>query len=179
MSDCDAINDIWVQGHHGIEPDVEHASARGVTGGTDLNCGGSYTSLPKAVAQGLISEERIDKSLRRVLMARMELGYFNPEAVAEWNAIGMERVNTPEHRRLALDMARETMTLLSNNGALPLDRSLGRVAVMGPNANDSAMLWGNYSGQPAHTVTILEGIRNKVGDKSLKSLKIKDVRPTY
>lgn len=164
VSDCDAINDIWVQGHHGIEPDVEHASARGVTGGTDLNCGGSYTSLPEAVAQGLISEERIDKSLRRVLMARMELGDFNPEAVAQWNAIGMERVNTPEHRRLALDMARETMTLLSNNGALPLDRSLGRVAVMGSNANDSAMLWGNYSGRPAHTVTILEGIRNKVGD---------------
>ena len=69
VSDCDAINDIWVEGHHGIEPDVAHASARGIAGGTDLNCGGSYTSLPEAVSKGLVSQQRVDKSLRRVLRA--------------------------------------------------------------------------------------------------------------
>lgn len=163
VSDCDAINDIWVQGHHGIEPDVAHASARGVAGGTDLNCGGSYVSLPEAVEKGLISEERINLSLRRVLMARMELGDFNPDAISMWNAIGMDSVNTPGHRKLALDMARETMTLLSNNGTLPLKKADGKIVVMGPNANDSTMQWGNYSGRPRHTVTVLEGIRNAVG----------------
>lgn len=162
VSDCDAINDIWVADHHGVEPDVAHASARGVMGGTDLNCGGSYVSLPEAVEKGLIDEKRIDKSLRRVLNARMELGDFNPDDVAEWNSIGMDRVNTPEHRQLALEMARETMTLLHNNGALPLANK-GRIVVMGPNANDSTMQWGNYSGRPAHTVTVVEALRQRLG----------------
>ena len=165
VSDCDAINDIWVQGHHGIEPDVEHASARGVAGGTDLNCGGSYTSLPEAVSLGLISETRIDESLRRVLRGRFSLGDFDPDSVAQWNAIPMSVVNSQEHRDLALQMAHETMTLLKNDGALPLSR--GRLVVLGPNANDSTMLWGNYSGRPAHTVTILEGIQEKVGRENV------------
>jgi len=166
VSDCDAINDIWVEGHHAVEPDVAHASARGVAGGTDLNCGGSYTSLPEAVGQGLISEQRVDESLRRVLRARFSLGDFDPDSVSEWNALTMDVVNCQAHRDLALRMARETITLLKNdNNALPLLPT--PLVVMGPNANDSTMLWGNYSGRPAHTVTILEGIQEKIGKENV------------
>ena len=173
VSDCDAVNDIWVEGHHAVEPDVEHASARAIIGGTDLNCGGSYPSLPEAVRQGLVSEERIDESLRRVLVARISLGDFDPDSVARWNDLTLADVNTPAHRNLALQMARETMTLLHNpNNTLPLQTvngkwTNGKLVVLGPNANDSTMLWGNYSGRPAHTVTILEGIRNRVGAENV------------
>ena len=169
VSDCDAINDIWREGHHAVEPDVEHASVRSVVGGTDLNCGGSYTSLPEAVRQGLIAEERIDENLRRIIVARIRLGDFDPDSVAHWNALGMDLVNRPEHRQLALDMAHETLVLLHNKGnALPLERgSNSKFVVMGPNANDSTMLLGNYSGRPAHAVTILEGLREKVGAENV------------
>ena len=186
VSDCDAINDIWVQGHHGVEPDVEHASARGITGGTDLNCGGSYTSLPEAVAQGLVKEEQIEESLRRIIKARIRLGDFDPDSVAQWNALGMDVVNCSEHRQLALDMAHESLTLLYNKiqpdgeQTLPLCKivkssnrqilksSNPQIVVLGPNANDSTMLWGNYSGRPAHTVTILDGIQEKVGAEHVR-----------
>ena len=164
VSDCDAINDIWVEGHHAIEPDVEHASARGIIGGTDLNCGGSYTSLPEAVAKGLVDERKIDESLKRLIMARIRLGDFDPDSVADWNRLGMDVVNCEHHRQLALEMAHKTMTLLHNpDHLLPLSRNEGKVVVIGPNANDSTMLWGNYSGRPAHTITILEGIQEKLG----------------
>ena len=168
VSDCDAVNDIWVEGHHAVEPNVEHASARAISGGTDLNCGGSYPSLPEAVRQGLVSEERIDESLRRVLVARISLGDFDPDSVAQWSGLTLADVNIPAHRELSLQMARETMTLLHNpNKILPLQVVNSKLVVMGPNANDSTMLWGNYSGRPAHTVTILEGIRNRVGAENV------------
>lgn len=168
VSDCDAVNDIWVEGHHAVEPDVEHASARALSGGTDLNCGGSFPSLPDAVRQGLISEERIDESLRRVIIARISLGDFDPDSVAKWSGLTLADVNIPAHSNLSLQMARETMTLLHNpNNALPLQLDKNKIVVLGPNANDSTMLWGNYSGRPAHTVTILEGIRNRAGAENV------------
>lgn len=169
VSDCDAINDIWRPDHHGVEPDEAHASARAVEGGTDLNCGGTYPSLPEAVKVGAITEDKIDVSLQRLIEGRIMLGDFDPDSVAHWNSIGMDTVDCRSHQDLALKMAHETMTLLHNpHNLLPLDRNLGKVVVMGPNANDSVMQWGNYSGRPGHTVTILEGIRNKLGADRVK-----------
>lgn len=164
VTDCDAINDFWAPGHHDLEPDVAHAAARGVIGGTDLNCGGSYTSLPEAVEQGLVSESKIDERLKRIIEGRIRLGDFDPDSVAQWNAIPMSVVDCDEHRLLSLEMARKTMTLLHNPyHALPLSKTIGKVVVMGPNANDSTMLLGNYSGKPKHAVTILEGIQKMLG----------------
>lgn len=164
VTDCDAINDFWAPGHHAIDPDVAHAAARGAIGGSDLNCGGSYTSLPEAVEKGLVSESTVDSHLMRLIEGRIRLGDFDPDSVAQWNAIPMSVVDCDAHRQLSLEMARKTMTLLHNRSkALPLSKSLDKVVVMGPNANDSTMLWGNYSGRPKHTVTILEGIRNQLG----------------
>ena len=65
---------------------------------------------------------------------------------------------------MALDVTRKSMVLLHNNGVLPLAKTGTRIAVMGPNAVDSVMQWGNYKGTPSHTSTILEGIRNKIGN---------------
>ena len=168
VTDCDAINDFWAPGHHQIDPDVAHAAARGVIGGTDLNCGGSYTSLPEAVEKGLVTESKIDERLTRLIEGRIRLGDFDPDSVAQWNAIPMSVVDCDAHRQLSLDMARQTMTLLHNrNQALPLSKNIDKVVVMGPNANDSTMLWGNYSGRPKHTVTILQGIQKLLGKEKI------------
>jgi beta-glucosidase len=77
-------------------------------------------------------------------------------------------INNEDHRKLALDMARETMTLLQNrNGILPLKKSGGKIAVIGPNADNARMLWGNYNGTPVRTITVLDGIRSKVPAKRI------------
>ena len=165
VSDCWAINDFYNREAHATHPDAETASTDAVLAGTDLNCGDSYPSLVEAVEQGLITEEQLDISLRRLLIARFELGEMDPDEEVEWSKIPHSVVASPKHSELALEAARKSMTLLMNkNGALPLKKEGLTVAVMGPNANDSLMQWGNYNGTPATTTTILQGIRNTIGN---------------
>ncbi len=165
VSDCKAINDFYETGHHETHPDAAHASADAVITGTDVECGNSYLSLAQAVEQGLITEAQIDVSVRRLLRARFALGEMDDDSVVPWSRIPTSVIDCPEHRALALRMARETMTLLQNRGnLLPLRREdAAQIVVMGPNAADSIMQWGNYNGFPSHTVTVLEGIRAKAG----------------
>ena len=165
VSDCKAINDFYETGHHETHPDAAHASADAVLTGTDVECGNSYRSLAQAVEQGLITEAQIDVSVRRLLRARFALGEMDDDRVVPWSRIPTSVIDCPEHRALALRMARETMTLLQNrDNLLPLRREdAAQIVVMGPNAADSIMQWGNYNGFPSHTVTILEGIRAKAG----------------
>lgn len=132
--------------------------------GTDLECGVEYAHLEEAVKRGLITEERINTSLRRLLEARFALGEMDPDSIVAWSKIGIDTVDCDLHRQMALDITRKSMVLLHNNGILPLAKTSTRIAVMGPNAVDSVMQWGNYKGVPSHTYTILEGIRNKVGN---------------
>ncbi len=167
VSDCKAINDFYETGHHETHPDAAHASADAVLTGTDVECGNSYLSLKQAVEQGLITEAQIDVSVRRLLRARFALGEMDDDRVVPWSRIPTSVIDCPEHRALALRMARETMTLLQNrDNLLPLRREdAEQIVVMGPNAADSIMQWGNYNGFPSHTVTILEGIRAKAGDR--------------
>ncbi len=166
VSDCSAIRDFFAEGCHETHRDATDASAAAVVSGTDVECGSSFTSLGDAVAQGLITEEQIDVSVRRLLRARFALGELDPDEQVSWSRLSTDVIDCADHRALALQMARETMTLLQNrNRILPLSRDLAsQIVVMGPNAADSTMQWGNYNGFPAHTVTILEGIRAKVGD---------------
>ena len=160
-SDCGAISDFWRPGYHGFSPTREDAAARAVIAGTDVECGSDYRSLPEAVKAGKISEEQINTSLKRLLKARFELGDFDSDDQVPWTKIPMSVVASPEHKQLALQAAREAVVLLQNrNGVLPLKRN-PKIVVMGPNANDSTMLWGNYTGTPTSTVTILQGIRQK------------------
>ncbi|MBO4827311.1 MAG: glycoside hydrolase family 3 C-terminal domain-containing protein [Prevotella sp.] len=184
-SDCGAVSDFWKPGYHGFSATRSDAAAAAVIAGTDVECGSDYRSLPEAVKAGKISEQQIDTSLKRLLQARFELGDFDNDELVEWTKIPISVVASKEHKQQALDMARESIVLLKNNGLLPLrgwnwrqDRPKNpptvngkeirieempmtphRIAVMGPNANDSTMLWGNYTGTPTHTVTILDGIR--------------------
>ena len=160
VSDCGAISDFYRPGTHGTHPDKEHASAGAVLSGTDLECGGEYGSLVDAVKAGLIDEKQIDVSLKRLLTARFELGEMDEQPA--WAEIPASTLNSKEHQHLALRMARESVVLLQNkNDILPLNTDL-KVAVMGPNANDSVMQWGNYNGIPGHTVTLLEAVRSKL-----------------
>ncbi|MCR4582305.1 MAG: glycoside hydrolase family 3 C-terminal domain-containing protein [Prevotella sp.] len=158
-SDCGAIDDFFKPNRHNFVKTAEEASSAAVIAGTDVECGSIYKSLPKAVKEGKISEQQIDISLLRLLQARFELGDFDPDEMVEWTKIPMSVVASKEHRQLALDAAHESIVLLQNNGILPLQEKKQKIAVMGPNANDSTMLWGNYNGQPVHTTTILQGIR--------------------
>ena len=134
--------------------------------GTDLECGGEYGSLADAVKAGLIDEKQIDVSLKRLLTARFELGEMDEQPA--WAEIPASTLNSKKHQDLALRMARESLVLLQNkNDILPLNTGL-KVAVMGPNANDSVMQWGNYNGIPGHTVTLLEAVRSKLPEGQVR-----------
>lgn len=169
VSDCGAITDFYKKGRHETSKDEMKASADGVISGTDVECGREYKNLPAAVERGDISEGDIDVSVRRLLKLRFELGDFDDDELVEWAKIPASVVACKEHRDMSLQMARESMVLLKNNGVLPLSKNDGqRILVMGPNAADSTVMWGIYFGQAAHTVTALEGIRNKVGNVAFR-----------
>ena len=165
-SDCGAIRDFLPRWHNTAK-DSEEASAQAVLAGTDVECGSEYLHLPEAVRRGDIKESDLDRSLRRLLIARFEVGDFDSDNLVSWTKIPESVVASDEHKQLALDMARKSIVLLKNNGILPLN-SLStlrsQLIVMGPNANDSVMQWGNYAGYPTKTVTALEGIRRLLGD---------------
>ncbi|SDN60961.1 beta-glucosidase [Prevotella communis] len=161
-SDCGAIRDFLPRWHNTAK-DSEEASAQAVLAGTDVECGSEYKNLPEAVRRGDIKESDLDRSLRRLLIARFEVGDFDDDKLVEWTKIPSSSVASKEHKQLALDMARKSIVLLKNNGVLPLSKTPD-IIVMGPNANDSVMQWGNYSGYPTKTITALEGIRQQLGN---------------
>lgn len=88
---------------------------------------------------------------------------MDPDSIVPWSKISIDTVDCDLHKQMALDLARKSMVLLHNNGVLPLAKTGARIAVMGPNAVDSDVQWGNYECVPSHTYTILEGIRCKIG----------------
>ena len=164
LSDCGAIADFYRDNGHKTHPDAESASAAAVLSGTDLECGSSYEALVEAVKQGKIDEKAVDVAVKRLLTARFALGEMDEPEKVSWTGIPFPVVASAGHDSLALDMARKSMTLLMNkDNTLPLKRGGLTIAVMGPNANDSVMQWGNYNGMPPHTVTILDGIRKALG----------------
>lgn len=164
VSDCGAVGDFFKPNTHQTHHSPEEAASDAVISGTDLECVDvSYHTLIDAVNKGLISEDKIDESVFRLMRARFQLGMFDPDSLVEWSKIPYSVVDSPQHREHALEMARKSMTLLSNpNGILPLDKNIRKIAVIGPNAADSVMMWGNYNGIPSHSVSILDGIRDKV-----------------
>jgi len=165
VSDCGAVTDFFTT--HKVSSTPVHAAAKAVLAGTDVECvwdNYPYKTLPKAVENDLIKVEDIDRSLMRVLYGRFELGDFDPDSLVPWTKIPFSVMNNEHHRWLALEMARQSIVLLQNkNNILPLKKSgLKKIAVLGPNAHDAVMLWGNYNGTPIRTITILEGIQSKL-----------------
>jgi beta-glucosidase len=130
--------------------------------------GYAFKELPVSVKKGLISEEEINKHLLRVLIGRFDLGEMDDDALVPWTKIPVSVINNEEHRKLALEMAHESMTLLQNkNNILPLKKSIRKIAVIGPNADNEPVLWGNYNGTPVRTITILNGITSKIPSEKI------------
>ena len=155
-SDCGAINDFYVPGRHGTAKTPAEATAQAIGAGTDVECGSVYRSLPEAVKTGMISEEKVNESLKRLLIARFRLGDFDQDENVPWTQIPSSVIASKAHKDLAEKMAEEGIVLLQNrNNLLPLKSSGMKLVVMGPNANDSIMQWGNYSGYPTSTTTML------------------------
>ena len=165
VSDCGAISDFWQKGKHMVSKDAAAASARAVLSGTDVECGGNYKNLPEAVKRGEIKESDIDVSVKRLLVSRFIVGDMTPDEFVEWTKIPSSVIASKKHKDLAYHIAQQGTVLLQNSGILPLDKNnASDIVVMGDNANDSVMMWGNYCGFPTKTVTMLEGIRRKVGN---------------
>lgn len=160
VSDCGAIRDIHE--FHKIVNNAEEAAAIGVRKGCDLNCGDVYqTALKTSVEMGYIDEAEIDRSVYRLMLARMKLGMFDPQELVPYAQIPYETNASEAHDKVALEMAQKSMTLLKNDGILPLNKKkYKKIAVVGPNANSLDALRGNYYGTASNPVTVVEGIQN-------------------
>lgn len=163
-SDCGAIDDFYK--NHKTHPDAESAAADAVLHGTDLDCGReAYKALVQAVKDGKITEQQLDASLKRLFTIRFRLGMFDPRGMVKYAKIPVSVLESPEHKTLALKMARQSIVLLKNdNNTLPLSKTIKKIAVLGPNADNSISVLGNYNGVPSEIVTVLQGIKNKLGN---------------
>ena len=162
VSDCGAVSDFYTSHKSSSSPIT--ASAKATLAGTDVECGYGYAyrSIPEAVRRGLITEAEVDKHVIRLLEGRFDLGEMDDPALVEWSKIPYSAMSTKASAQVALDMARQSIVLLqNNNNILPLQKGKENIAVIGPNAVNEPMMWGNYNGTPNHTVTILDGIKAK------------------
>ena len=164
VSDCGAVVDVF-SGHH-FRPTQPQASAISLERGVDNECAdtgegkhdGGYEPYIEAVQQGYLSENAIDTALIRLFTARIRLGMFDPPSMVPYSRVPERELDSPAHRKQALRLAEESMVLLKNDGVLPLKR-VKRIAVVGPLADQTEVLLGNYNGIPTHTVSVLEGLK--------------------
>lgn len=162
VSDCWAIKDFHE--NHEVTRTALESVALAVNSGCDLNCGNMYANLLLAHKEGLVTEETIDQAVTRLMMTRMKLGLFDQEQQHPYTQIPYEMNDCDEHRRLALEVAKQSLVLLKNeNNLLPLDKNaIKTLAVIGPNADSREALAGNYCGTASQYVTLLDGIRAAV-----------------
>jgi beta-glucosidase len=167
VSDCGAVRDIF--GGHRYRPTQPQASAISLERGMDNECidfltkvndDHDYRPYIEAVQQGYLSERAIDTALIRLFTARMRLGMFDPPSIVPYAKIDESELDSTAHRHLARRMADESMVLLKNDGVLPL-KSAERILIVGPLAEQTAVLLGNYNGTPTHTVSMLEGMKSE------------------
>jgi beta-glucosidase len=167
VSDCGAAGDIF-RNHHYAET-MPEGMADAVKAGMDIICTWPVQQVKMesdavlaAVQQGLLPEADINRSVRRLFTARMELGMFDPPSMVPYSTISISQNDTGRNRELALTAARETLVLLKNeDNLLPLGTRYKNIAVIGPNADSLNSLVGNYNGTPSHPVTVLAGIRKR------------------
>ena len=165
-SDCWAIDDFFK--NHKTHPDAASASADAVFHGTDIDCGtDAYKALVEAVKTGKIPESQIDISVKRLYMIRFRLGMFDPVEMVKYAQTPASVLESPAHQEHALKMAHQSMVLLKNeNNTLPLSKKIKKIAVLGPNADNSISILGNYNGTPSKLSTVLQGIKDKVGSNT-------------
>ena len=163
-SDCWAIDDFFK--YHKTHKDSVTAAVDGVMHGTDIECGTSvYYTLYNGVKSGLIKEEQLDVSLRRLFMIRYRLGMFDPPSMVKYAQTPASALEAPEHKALALKMAQQSIVLLKNeNNTLPLKRTIKKIAILGPNADNRISVLGNYNGNPSRVISLLDGLKEKLGN---------------
>jgi beta-glucosidase len=159
-SDCGAIDDFFEENAHRFSKDKEHAAAAGVLNGTDTNCGSTYSALPLAVKEGLLTEADLDRTLERLFVARMRLGLFDSPPTSPYAQIPFTQNRSPEHLALSLQTSRESMVLLKNDGILPfVPGKYRKIAVIGPNAASLSALEGNYNAVPRSPQMPVDALR--------------------
>ena len=162
VSDCWAINDFHT--NHHVTATAAESAAMAIKAGCDCNCGCCYMNLMTALDEGLITKEHIRRACIHLMRTRIRLGMFDRHT--EYDDIPYSVVSCDEHKAVSLECAEKSIVLLKNNGILPLDeRSLGTIAVIGPNADSRAALEGNYNGRADRYVTFLEGIQSRFGGR--------------
>jgi beta-glucosidase len=160
VSDCWAINDLY-QGH-GFVMSLAQASALSLKAGTDLTCGPQFKALDFALEDRLVTQQDIDRAVRRLFEARFRLGMFDPPPSVPWSKLTLADVDTAANRKIALQAARESIVLLKNDrNTLPLSSKIKSIAVIGPTADSLDVLLGNYNGTPSTYSTILSGIQKR------------------
>jgi len=162
VSDCGAITDIY--GGHKYAKTIAEAAAVSLRRGTDLDC--DFTESEQkgyldAVKSGALNEAEIDRSLERVFTARFRLGMFDPPAMVQYAGIPYTENDSEAHRAQAMQVAMQSMVLLKNDGTLPLQRDVKKIAVIGPLGDSVAALLGNYNGLPSRQTTVVDGIRRE------------------
>ena len=170
VSDCGAASDIS-EGHHYTQT-MEQGVAAAVKAGMDIVCGLPMSgvnvennAIYRAVKDGLLPAEDVDRAVRRLFTARFKLGMFDPPGIVPFHPAQSEN-DSKTHRQLALTAARESLVLLKNSdGILPLGTKYKTIAVIGPNADSIDPLLGNYNGTPTHPITVLTGLRQRFGDE--------------
>ena len=166
VSDCGAINDI--KSNHNFTISDEESVAYAIKGGVDLNCGSLYNLIPKAIEKGYITEEDLDKSLKRLLMTRLKLGILTKVNDNPYEGLNENHINNKNHIKLARDVAAKSIVLLKNkNNTLPLSKNINRLFITGPNAANVNTLLANYNGLSPNMVTPLEGITTKVSNGTM------------
>ncbi|HEY1484221.1 MAG TPA: glycoside hydrolase family 3 C-terminal domain-containing protein [Candidatus Acidoferrum sp.] len=168
VSDCEAVRNIF-NGHH-FKPTQAEASAVSLKTGMDNECidftakvtdDHDYAPYIDAVKQGFLTEADINTALKRLFTARIKLGMFDPPDMVPYTKIDESLLDGPAHRAMALKLANESIVLLKNDGVLPLKTDVTKIAVVGPLAEQTAVLLGNYNGIPTHTVSVLEGLKQE------------------
>ena len=160
-SDCWAVSDFYEEGRHDYSPDAVHAVAAAVHAGTDTECGNSYVHIPEAVAQGLLDEADVDRNLVRLLAARFRLGEMDD--ISPWDDVLTDDiVEGAENRALSRKMAQESIVLLQNRGGILPLKAGEKIALIGPNADDREMQWGNYNPVPEFTVTLADALKARI-----------------
>ena len=170
VSDCGAISDFYTLGRHHVVETSSRAWGWSLASGTDLNCEISrdflVSNLDSAFKTGIINERDINTSLERLFKARFMLGMFDPDEIVPYSKIPFSEVGSEEHLKLSLKAAEKSLVLLKNNGILPL-KKVGKIALIGPNANNFTILIGNYNGDPINPTTPLKALREKLGAENV------------
>src|SRR5450755_1143291 len=173
VSDCDAVRDVAA--NHRYRPTQAQGAAISVIRGMDNECV-TFTSrfgepvdkaYIDAVQQGYLPESTLDTALTRLFIARIRLGMFDPPDMVPYTKIDEKELDSAEHRAHAHKLANESMVLLKNDGLLPFKSGIKKIAVVGPLADQTTVLLGNYAGQPTHTVSVMDGLKAEFPDDTI------------